>query len=132
MSNNGASIAANTTASLSQPRLLLHLEGLAIFIGAVALYWTEGFSGWWFALLFLVPDLSMVGYLRNPQLGATVYNAIHSYVTAGILLGIGWGGEIDLLLQLGLILAAHISADRILGYGLKYASAFKETHLQRV
>ena len=132
MSNNAASIAANTTASLSQPRLLLHLEALAIFIGAVALYWTEGFSGWWFALLFLVPDLSMVGYLKTPQLGATVYNAIHSYVTAGILLGIGWGGEIDLLLQLGLILAAHISADRILGYGLKYASAFKETHLQRV
>lgn len=131
MSNNAVS-AAKSTPSLSQPRLLLHLEGFAIFIGAVALYWTEGFSGWLFALLILVPDLSMVGYLRNPQIGATVYNAVHTYVTAGILLGIGWGLENDLLLQLGLILAAHIGVDRALGFGLKYASAFKETHLQRV
>ncbi|GIK67361.1 MAG: hypothetical protein BroJett018_51550 [Chloroflexota bacterium] len=130
MSSQAASIAANP--AISQPRLLLHLEGLAIFIGAVALYWTEGFSGWLFALLLFAPDLSMVGYLKNPQIGATVYNAIHTFVTAGILLGMGWSLEIDLLLQLGLILAAHIGIDRTLGYGLKYATAFKETHLQRV
>lgn len=130
MSSQAASIAANP--AISQPRLLLHLEGLAIFIGAVALYWTEGFSGWLFALLLFAPDLSMVGYLKNPQIGATVYNAIHTFVTAGILLGMGWSLEIDLLLQLGLILAAHIAIDRTLGYGLKYATAFKETHLQRV
>ncbi|MBZ0319637.1 MAG: DUF4260 domain-containing protein [Anaerolineae bacterium] len=131
MSNQTASI-VNTAPSLSQPRLLLHLEGLAIFIGAVALYWTEGFSGWLFALLLFAPDLSMVGYLKNPQIGATAYNAIHTFVTAGILLGLGWSLEYDLLLQLGLILAAHIGIDRTLGYGLKYATAFKETHLQRV
>lgn len=130
MSTQAASIAANP--AISQPRLLLHLEGLAIFIGAVALYWTEGFSGWLFALLLFAPDLSMVGYLKNPQVGATVYNAIHTFVTAGILLGIGWSLEIDQLLQLGLILAAHIGIDRTLGYGLKYATAFKETHLQRM
>ncbi|KAB2857191.1 MAG: DUF4260 domain-containing protein, partial [Anaerolineae bacterium] len=82
--------------------------------------------------LLFAPDLSMVGYLKNPQVGATVYNAIHTFVTAGILLGMGWSLEIDLLLQLGLILAAHIGIDRTLGYGLKYATAFKETHLQRV
>ncbi len=131
MSSQTASI-ANTAPSLSQPRLLLHLEGFAIFIGAVALYWMEGFSGWLFALLLFVPDLSMVGYLKNPQIGATVYNAIHTFVTAGILLGMGWSLEIDLLLQLGLILAAHIGIDRTLGYGLKYVTAFKDTHLQRV
>ncbi|MCQ3930678.1 MAG: DUF4260 domain-containing protein [Chloroflexi bacterium] len=131
MSSQTASI-ANTALSLSHPRLLLHMEGLAIFIGAVAVYWTEGFSGWLFALLLFAPDLSMVGYLKNPQVGATVYNAIHTFVTAGILLGMGLSLEIDLLLQLGLILAAHIGIDRTLGYGLKYATAFKETHLQRV
>lgn len=91
MSSQAASIAANP--AISQPRLLLHLEGLAIFIGAVALYWTEGFSGWLFALLLFAPDLSMVGYLKNPQIGATVYNAIHTFVTAGILLGMGWSLE---------------------------------------
>lgn len=121
-----------TPSSLSQPRLLLHLEGLALFIGAVALYWSEGFSGWWFALLLLVPDLSMVGYLRNPKFGASVYNAVHTYLTAAILLGIGWGFDNNTALQLGLILAVHISADRTLGYGLKYATEFKSTHLQRL
>lgn len=122
----------STAPSLSQPRLLLHLEGLALFIGAVALYWTESFSAWVFALLLLVPDLSMVGYLRDPKIGATIYNLVHTYVTAGVMVGLGWGIESDLLLQLGLILTAHISMDRTVGYGLKYPDAFKSTHLNRV
>jgi hypothetical protein len=31
-----------------------------------------------------------------------------------------------------LIWIAHIGVDRALGYGLKYPSSFKDTHLQRV
>jgi len=34
--------------------------------------------------------------------------------------------------QVALIWFAHIGADRALGYGLKYPSAFSDTHLQRV
>jgi hypothetical protein len=34
--------------------------------------------------------------------------------------------------QLALIWSAHIGIDRLLGYGLKYPTAFKETHLGRV
>jgi len=35
-------------------------------------------------------------------------------------------------MALALILAAHIAAARALGYGLKYASGFKDTHLGRI
>ena len=34
--------------------------------------------------------------------------------------------------KVALIWLAHIGMDRLLGYGLKYPSAFKDTHLQRV
>jgi hypothetical protein len=34
--------------------------------------------------------------------------------------------------QLGLIWLAHVGADRLLGYGLKYPTGFRDTHLQRV
>jgi hypothetical protein len=30
-------------------------------------------------------DLSMLGYLLNPNIGARIYNAIHSYVTPATL-----------------------------------------------
>ena len=33
---------------------------------------------------------------------------------------------------IALIWLAHIGIDRALGYGLKYPTAFKDTHLQRV
>jgi hypothetical protein len=33
---------------------------------------------------------------------------------------------------IALIWAAHIGMDRMLGFGLKYPTEFKETHLQRV
>jgi hypothetical protein len=36
------------------------------------------------------------------------------------------------LLAVALIWIAHIGFDRLLGYGLKYISDFKHTHLQRV
>jgi hypothetical protein len=32
----------------------------------------------------------------------------------------------------GAILVAHIGADRTLGYGLKYRTAFSDTHLGRI
>jgi len=38
----------------------------------------------------------------------------------------------SLLLAIGLIGLAHIGMDRMVGYGLKYPTAFKDTHLNRV
>jgi hypothetical protein len=84
---------------------------------------------WWYPLLFFTPDLSMLGYLINSQVGAWVYNAVHlkavsiSLYILGVILA-------NTPLQLaGLILLGHSSMDRVLGYGLKYNDAFKHTHL---
>jgi hypothetical protein len=84
-----------------------------------------------FLLLFLTPDLSIVGYLAGPRLGAALYNAAHSYVGASAALLVGmlrW----EPLLAAALIWTAHIGFDRMLGYGLKYPSRFQDTHLGRI
>ena len=85
-----------------------------------------------FLLLFLAPDLSMLGYLANPRLGSLVYNLAHTYFVPLVLAGIGLVASSHLCILLALIWAAHIGMDRLLGYGLKYPTAFKDTHLQRV
>ena len=126
------------TSTTSQPapsRLthgLLRLEGTAFFIAMIALYARLGGSGLAFALLLFVPDVSMIGYLRGPVLGAAVYNAAHVYagpLAVGVIgLLLGWLPGV----QLALIWGAHIGLDRTLGYGLKEPTGFKDTHLSRL
>lgn len=114
------------------PKFLLHLEGLFVFIISVYFYFQNEFSWLWFILLFFSPDLSMLGYLINNKIGSICYNLFHTYILAIILLMSGFIWSIDLLLALGLILSAHIAMDRSIGYGLKYPSHFKDTHLHKV
>ena len=117
---------------LSMPRLLLQLEGLAVLVAALVCYGYQGYSWLAFILLLLVPDLVMVGYLVNNQVGSIVYNLGHTYVLP-LLLGVfSLLFEAPLGLQLALIWLAHIGMDRTVGYGLKYEDGFKETHLSRV
>ncbi len=113
-------------------RVLLRGEGMAEFLVLILLYQRVGGSWWLFAVLFLTPDLSFLGYLAGPRVGAVAYNAAHAVVApallgAGAVVG-GW----PLGLSLALIWAAHIQFDRALGYGLKYASGFGDTHLGRI
>lgn len=119
------------TQTMSWIALLLRLEGLAVLIGAVAVYAAQ-YGDWLaFILLLFVPDLSMIGYMRGSSTGAALYNAAHTYLAPGMLAAIGLAAGAPLLLQIALIWVAHIGMDRALGYGLKYG-AFKDTHLQRV
>jgi hypothetical protein len=107
----------------------LRLEGAVALTLAVLAYRATG-AGWlMFAILFLAPDLSMIGYLINKRVGAWMYNFGHSYLTpsAVALLGIALGTTI--LWPIALIWAAHIGFDRLVGYGLKYSEAFGATHL---
>jgi len=107
----------------------LRLEGAVALTLAVLAYRATG-AGWlMFAILFLAPDLSMIGYLINKRVGAWIYNFGHSYLTpsAVALLGIALGTTI--LWPIALIWAAHIGFDRLVGYGLKYSEAFGATHL---
>ncbi|MBC8172185.1 MAG: DUF4260 domain-containing protein [Anaerolineae bacterium] len=118
--------------NISMPSLWLRLEGLTLFIGAIALYAHLGFNGWWFLVLLLTPDLTMIGYLRNPQIGAFTYNLAHNYALPLALLAITFATTWQTGIMLGLIWVAHISMDRVVGYGLKYGSNFKDTHLQKL
>lgn len=114
------------------PRLLLRLEGLALLILAtVAFAYTE-LSWWLYAALFLAPDLSFAAYTAGPKPGAIAYNALHSTLGPAILVGLGLAFDHSTLLALAATWAAHIGFDRMLGYGLKYASGFNDTHLGRI
>lgn len=114
------------------PRGLLRLEGLAVLAGSLVLYFDADFG--WLALvvLFLAPDLSALGYLGGPRVGAAAYDAVHTYVLPVTLGVAGIVSNAGTAVQLALIWLAHIGMDRALGYGLKYPEGFKTTHLQRV
>lgn len=112
------------------PRAWLRAEGLAVFALAVLLYARGGHSWPLFAALFLVPDLSFAAYLGGPRVGAVVYNLAHSYVGPAIAAAAALlTGRPPVI---AIIWAAHIGFDRALGYGLKYPSAFGDTHLGRI
>lgn len=107
----------------------LRLEGLAIFLAAVALYWWTSAPWLWFFFMFLAPDLAMLGYLVSPRFGAGIYNLAHTYALPVALGAFGLFTAKPAACALALIWIAHIGGDRALGYGLKYATRFGETHL---
>ena len=121
-----------TPAVAGGPRLLLRLEGAALLILAVALFWQRGASWWLFALLILAPHLSFLGYVAGPGAGAIAYNAAHATLGPIALVLIGLFAPSSPALAVALIWLTHVGADRMLGYGLKYAAGFGFTHLGRV
>jgi hypothetical protein len=87
------------------------------------------YSGWIYWVLFLAPDISMLGYLVNTRIGALAYNVFHHKGVAILLYLIGLYLNVSVLLFAGLLLYGHSAFDRMLGYGLKYEDDFKHTHL---
>lgn len=112
-------------------KLILKIE--EALMTAVALYALSfhslGLSAWVWVILFFLVDLSMLGYLANARIGAVIYNIFHHKGFALIILSIGYFIQSELLLATGLVLFAHASFDRIWGYGLKFETGFKDTHL---
>ena len=113
-------------------RTLLRLEGAVAFAFAVGLYLRFGGSAWLLVPLLLAVDLSMVGYLVNPRLGAAAYNALHSWAPGLAVLAVGLVSESDALAVAGAVLVGHVGVDRMSGYGLKYPTAFADTHLGQI
>ena len=103
-----------------------------MFAAATALYFHGDHPWWLYAALALAPDLSMLGYAAGVRIGAVVYNTAHTYALPVALVTAGVVGEAGTLVAVSLVWIAHIGIDRALGYGLKYPTAFKDTHLQRV
>ena len=113
-------------------RAWLRVEGLAVLALSLTLYRVLDGSWLWFALLFLAPDLSFAAYLRGPRAGALAYNLAHTYAPPLGLLAAGLAVEVGRPAVLLLIWTAHIGFDRALGLGLKYPTAFRDTHLSRI
>jgi hypothetical protein len=108
---------------------LLQLEELVMFLFSILAFNQLQFDWWWFPALLLLPDLSMIGYLINPKVGAYCYNFVHHKAFALSVLGLGFYTHNQHLLLTGIILFAHSSMDRVFGYGLKHITSFNDTHL---
>jgi hypothetical protein len=132
------------------PRILLRVEGAAVLVVATMAYAHTG-RGWLlYLLLFFVPDVSFAAYALGPRIGAFGYNLLHSYALpllalaaalagratgADVAVQVPWWGWHDitgLAAAVSLVWLAHIGFDRMLGYGLKYPTGFKDTHLGRL
>ena len=116
---------------LTKPGVLLRIEGAAVLALSVILYRHVG-GGWArFGWLFLVPDISMVGYALSVGFGARLYNIVHTYTGPIALAAFAILSRRPECLPYALIWTAHIGMDRLLGFGLKYPTRFQDTHLQR-
>ena len=114
-----------------EPRHFLRAEGLAALIAALATYVALDGPLPLLVVLALAPDLSMLGYLAGSRAGSLTYNLAHTYVLPLALGGVGVQVGTPLAVQAAAIWAGHIGADRFAGYGLKYPSGFRDTHLNR-
>lgn len=108
---------------------LLKLEEAAIFLFCIFLFSQLSFAWWWFPVLLLLPDIGMIGYIFNPKFGAFTYNLTHHRLIATIVAFYALIYGDDYGKFTAIILFAHISFDRMLGYGLKYNDNFHHTHL---
>jgi Domain of unknown function (DUF4260) len=122
----------DTVLPMTNPILLQRLEGLTLLLAAVGFYAWLGQSWWLFLILLLVPDLFMLGYLAGPKVGAMTYNLGHLLVWPVLLIGVGVLLGNLLPMGLGAIGLAHLGMDRVLGYGFKLPTDFKDTHLGRI
>ncbi len=119
----------NVAAPKSDMEKAIKLEELGMFLLSILLFGQLDFVWWWFPLLLLAPDISMVGYAFNPRIGAFLYNIFHHKGIAVVVFGMGFLAGDQILMLAGIILFGHASMDRIFGYGLKFSDSFMNTHL---
>jgi hypothetical protein len=112
-----------------RPLTWLRIEGLAVAGAALVLFATTGRPWWLIPALFMVPDLSWLGYFAGPQVGAWIYNLAHTAPLPLALLAAGAGWHISALTVAGVVGLLHLGLDRLLKYGVKYDHSFGITHL---
>lgn len=108
---------------------LLKLEELVMLLLSIFLLLNGNAAWYWYLLILLGPDVSMLAYLINNKFGAAIYNLFHHKGVAILLFLTGMYLNHDLLIQSGVVLFGHASLDRLAGYGLKYNRGFAFTHL---
>ena len=116
-----------------QTKLMQRIVSTEYLIAAilVALFYivVGGFAWYWLPLLFLLFDVSALGYMVNNKIGALCYNIGHSLIGPALLTGIYVITDSRTALFIALLWLFHIFVDRALGYGLKHTSGFYHTHL---
>ena len=113
-------------------KTIIKLEEAALFILGIYLFSLLSFQWWWFLVLILAPDLSMLGYIFGNKTGAFFYNVFHHKGIALLIYGLGCYLRIQSIQLAGIILFSHSAMDRIFGYGLKYEKGFRYTHLGEI
>lgn len=113
------------------PRHFLRIEGLAALGIALGTYFELGGPLWLLAVLALAPDVSMLGYLAGPRIGALSYNVFHTYTVPIVLGGVGFWADVPLAVLVAAVWVGHIGVDRVVGFGLKYETGFEDTHLSK-
>lgn len=110
---------------------IIQLEELGLFaVSVFGLYLQPfEFSWWTWILLFLAPDIGIIGYVISPKIGAITYNLLHHRLIGVTVLAIGYFAHNQYMVLTGLIFLGHSSFDRALGYGLKFPDNFKHTNL---
>lgn len=111
-------------------KTIIKLEELAMFMGSILLLiFIYQASWWWYLILFVGPDISMLGYLGGNKAGAFLYNLFHHKGIAIMITVFGFISQTETLIVIGLVLFGHSSMDRFAGFGLKTDKGFKFTHL---
>jgi hypothetical protein len=114
---------------VGKPKLWLRFEGFILLISTILIFSLLGQKWWLYPALLLLPDIFMLGYLINTRIGAFLYNLGHSYFAPVLTIFFAWQSDNNLAIAIGVIWLGHIGLDRFFGYGLKYDSDFKHTHL---
>ncbi len=114
-------------------KVILRLEALLIFLLSLFFFSALNNVSWLAIIAFwILPDISIAGYLLNKTLGRIIYNLVHNYLPASFVVFVGMLSQSDVIMAFGIAYVSHIALDRALGFGLKYQSGFKDTHLQKV
>ena len=107
----------------------LKLEELAMALAALLMLYGYQVEWWWYLLFLLGPDISFLGYLGSNKVGAIVYNFFHHKAVAAVCILAGLVFTEDYVLFAGLLLLAHSTFDRVLGFGLKYPDDFNHSNI---
>lgn len=111
---------------------IIQVEELAMFLLSIFLFSQLSFAWWWFPVLILSPDISMIGYAAGNKFGALTYNFFHHKALAISVYILGCYLQNEIIQSAGIILFGHSSMDRFFGYGLKTFAGFKSTHLGEI
>ena len=118
-------------------KTLLRLEELAQLLFVILVLVMKSVAWWIYLVLFIGPDIGMLGYLVNTRVGGVCYNLTHHKGIGMMLMLLGLLAEVGNMLTdvqsgfflAGLIIYGHSCMDRMLGYGLKFGDHFQHTHL---